>query len=271
MTTTTIHPTAVIAEGAKIHPSVEIAPYAVIGPNVEIKAGTKIGSHVVLDGYTTIGEDCNLFAGVTVGLAPQDLSYKNEPTGVVIGDRVTLREYVTIHRGTGDRFTRMGNDCFIMTGSHVAHDCQVGNNIIMANSTILGGHVKVGDGAVFAGVVTVHQHCRIGRMCMVGGMSGTRVDLPPFCTFDARPAIVVGFNVVGMRRNKIGQEVRTAIKQAYKYIYSSGLNTSQALEKIDAELPPFEEIKEIVQFIKDSKRGFAKAAFGQGEEASEQA
>lgn len=266
---TTIHPTAIIADGAKIHDSVEIAPYAVIGPNVEIKAGTKIGAHAVVDGFTTIGENCRIFAGASIGLEPQDISYKNEPTGVVIGDRVTVREYATIHRGTADRFTKVGDDCFLMAYSHIAHDCKVGNGVIMANNATLAGHVQVGDRAVFGGTVMIHQNARVGRMCMIGGITGTRVDLPPFTVCDDRPAVVVGLNLVGMRRGKIGQEVRSVIKQAYKLIYGSGLNNTQALQQIEAELPQFDEIKEIVELYRSSKRGVAKGSWGSGSEEGE--
>lgn len=266
---TSVHPTAIIADGAKIHESVEIAPYAVIGPHVEIKAGTKIGAHVVIDGRTTIGENCHIYAGCAVGLEPQDLSYKNEPTGVVIGNRTTLREYVTVHRGTGDRTTRIGDDCFLMNYAHVAHDCQIGNGVIMANGATLAGHCQVGDRAVFAGLTVMHQHVRIGRMCMISGITGSRKDLPPFSVCDARPAEVVGLNLVGMRRAKIGTETRAAIKQAYKLIYGSGFNITQALEQIESEVPQFDEVKEIVEFFRSSKRGVVRGNWGGAEACNE--
>lgn len=269
MSPTAIHQTAVIHEGAKIDPSVIIEPYAVIGPNVEIKAGTRVGSHAVIDGHTVIGADCKIFPGVTIGLAPQDLSYKDEPTGVIIGDRVTLREYVTVHRATGDRTTVIGDECFLMAYSHVAHDCKLGKGVIMANNSTLAGHVQVGDGAVFAGMVVIHQHVRIGRLSMISGMSGTRVDLAPFGMYDGRPVYFKGLNVIGMRRGKIGQDVRTAIKSAYKLIYDPGLNASQALQKIETELPQFDEVKEIVDFVRGSKRGIAKSAFKSDEDLTE--
>lgn len=263
MKVTIQHPTAVIADGAQIHESVEIAPYAVIGPNVRIGAGTKIGSHAIIDGYTTIGENCHIFAGATIGLEPQDLGYKNEPTGVIIGDRTTIREYVTIHRGTGDRFTRIGSDCFFMCYSHIAHDCQVGDGVILANCATFAGHCQVGDYAVMAGQVIFHQHVRIGRLAMVSGMSGSRVDIPPFAMCDGRPTAVRAVNLVGMRRRKFSPETRTAIKEAFKLIYRSGLNNAQALEKIASDLPPLPELKELVEFFKSSKRGIAKG-YGSG-------
>jgi len=257
----TIHSSAIVSDGAQVGSGVEIAPYAVIGPNVKIGAGTKIGAHAIIDGHTTIGENCHIFAGASIGLEPQDLSYKNEPTGVIMGDRVTVREYVTIHRATGDRFTRVGNDCFLMNYSHIAHDCQVGDGVIFANSTTLGGHVVVGDRVVIGGSVVVHQFVRIGRLAMISGATGTRMDVPPFSMCDRRPVHFTGLNLVGLRRAKIGPEVRNAIKQAYKLLYRSSLNNTQALAKIEEECPLTDEIKEILDFYRSSKRGVVKGVF----------
>lgn len=259
----TTHRTAIIGDGAQIAENVEIGPYAVIGSNVRIGSGTKIGPHAVIDGVTTIGEDCKIFAGASIGLDPQDLGYKNEPTGVIIGNRVTVREYATIHRGTPpketsgteDGFTKVGDDCFIMNYAHVAHDCQLGKGVIMANGATLAGHVTVGDHAVLAGICVVHQWVRLGRLLMISGMSGTRVDLPPFVMCGGRQLRYRGINVVGMRRQKFSAEVRAAIKQAYKIIYRSELNISQALTEIEKEVAPVPEIKELVEFYRTSKRG----------------
>lgn len=256
-----IHPTAIIGDGAKIDDTVDIAPYAVIGPNVIIKAGTKIGAHAIIDGHTTIGENCNIFPGASIGLQPQDLSYKDEPTGVIMGDRVTVREYATIHRGTADRFTRVGDDCFLMNYSHIAHDCQIGNGAIFANGATLAGHVVVGERVVIAGSVVVHQFVRIGRYAMISGATGTRMDIPPFTMCDKRPLAVTGLNLVGLRRGKVGPEIRNTIKQAYKLIYRSGLNTTQALAKIEEEIVQSPEIKEIVEFFRTTKRGVIRGAF----------
>jgi UDP-N-acetylglucosamine acyltransferase len=159
--TMTIHRTAIISDGAQIHESAEIGPYAVIGPNVNIGRGTKVGPHVVIDGHTTIGEDCNIFAGASIGLDPQDLAYKGDPTGVIIGARVTIREYATIHRATGEGFTTIGDDCFLMNYAHVAHNCKLGRGVIMANGATLAGHVQVGDHAVFGGLIVIHQFVRV--------------------------------------------------------------------------------------------------------------
>lgn len=253
-----IHPTAIINSGAIIHETAHVAPYAVIGAHVEIGAGTRIGSHAIIDGRTKIGENCRIFPGVSIGLEPQDLSYKDEPTGVIIGDRVTIREYATIHRGTGDRFTTIGDDCFFMNYSHIAHDCRVGNGVILANNATFAGHCQIGDNVVVAGQTVFHQHVRIGRMAMLSGSSGSRVDIPPFATCDGRPLHVRSVNLVGMRRQKFSPELRAAIKQAYVYIYRSGLNNSQALEKIEEQYGQLPELMEIVAFFKSSKRGIAR-------------
>lgn len=266
-----IHKTAIIGDGAKIADDVQVGPYAIIGDNVNIGKGTVIGPHAVIDGYTTIGEDCKIFVGASIGLPPQDLSYKGGEHGVIIGDRVTIREYATIHRGSKELMTTVGDDCFLMNYAHIAHDCKVGKNVIMANNTTFAGHCEVGDYTVCGGMVVFHQFCRVGRFNMISGISGTRVDLPPFATSDGRPLLVRGVNMVGMRRGKIGPQVRTAIKESYRLIYRSGLNNSQACDKIEAEIEQFDEIKELVAFVRASKRGIAKGSFeGNDEDGSEE-
>lgn len=254
-----IHPSAIISDGAQIHDSAEIGPGVVIGPNVKIGKGTKIGPHAIIDGYTEIGEDCNIFAGASIGLEPQDLSYKNEPTGVKIGNRCTIREYVTIHRATKEGFTTLGDDSFLMNYVHLAHNCKVGKHVIMANAASLAGYVEVGDYTVMSGFVIMHQFIRIGRFCMLSGMTGSRVDLPPFTTLDGRPAMVRGTNALGMKRGKISPEVRSAIKETYRIIYRSGLNVANALARVEEEVEPHAEIQEIIEFYRTTKRGVAGA------------
>jgi UDP-N-acetylglucosamine acyltransferase len=250
-----IHSTAIIADGAEIHETAEIGPYVIVGANVKIGKGTKVGPHTVIDGHTTIGEDCNIFAGASIGLAPQDLGYKGEPTKVQIGNRVTIREYVTIHRATKDGVTTIGDDCFFMNYTHVAHDCKVGNGVIMANGSMLGGHVQVGDQAILAGVCVIHQHCRVGRMLLMSGLSATRQDLPPFAMVDGRPSTVRGVNAIGLKRKQIPPANRKAIKEAYRIIYRTDANITEALEQIEKEIEPFPEIVEIAEFYRSSKRG----------------
>jgi len=250
----TIHSTAVIASGAIIAEGAEIGPYAVIGENVSIGKGTKIGPHVVIDGITSIGENCQIFSGASIGQAPQSISYRGEPSGVKIGNGVTIREYVTVHRGSAGGCTTIGDNCYLMNYAHVAHDCNIGRGVIMANSATLAGHITVGDGTVMAGVCVFHQFVRIGRMCMVSGMTGSRMDLPPFVILDGLPPAIRGLNLIGMKRNGFPLAVRTAIKRAYKTLYNSGLNFSQAIQQIKQEemLP---EVAEIVDFFDSSKRG----------------
>lgn len=266
----TIHATAIISDGAKINDTAEIGPYVVIGPNVTIGKGTVVGPHAVIDGVTTIGDDCKIFAGASIGLPPQDLSYKDAPTGVIIGNGVTIREYVTIHRGSKDPMTVVGDNCFIMNYCHIAHDCKVGKNVIMANSTTLGGHVEIGDNSVFGGLVVIHQFCRIGRFVMTSGNAGARMDLPPFSVCDGRPLQVRGINIIGMRRGKLPLPVRSAIKETYRLLYRAGLNLSQACEKVEQEIEQFDEVKEIVNFIRTTKRGITRGSLGQLEGADEQ-
>ncbi|SRR5579875_488955 len=250
-----IHKTAIIHDGARIDDSAEIGPFAVIGPDVRIGAGTRVGPHVVIDGMTTIGSDCRIFAGAAIGLEPQDLSYKGEPTGVIIGDRTVIREYVTIHRATREGFTEVGSDCFLMNYVHIAHNCKVGAGAILANSTMMAGYVTMDDNVVTSGMCIFHQHVRVGRLCMVSGLTGTRKDLPPFSMCDGRPATVRGVNAIGLKRRGLGPKVRAAIKEAYRLLYRSGMNLSQALPVVEEQIEPFAEIKEITDFIKSSKRG----------------
>jgi UDP-N-acetylglucosamine acyltransferase len=251
-----IHKTAIIEDGAVIDPTADIGPYVVIGPNVKIGAGTRIGAHSVVDGHTTIGKDCKIYASASIGLDPQDLGYKGQPTGVSMGDRVTVREFVTVHRASKeDGVTVVGDDCFLMAYSHVAHDDVLGKGVIMANGATLAGHVTVGDHTVMAGVLIVHQFVRIGRLNMISGMTGTRLDLPPFAMCDGRPTRVRGINIIGMRRQKMPAENRSAIKKAFRMIYRSDENITQALERIEKEIHPYPEIIELVDFYRTSKRG----------------
>ncbi len=250
-----IHRTAIIEDGASIDETADIGPYVVIGPNVTIGAGTKIGAHSVIDGHTTIGRDCKIYASASIGLDPQDMSYTGQPTGVEVGDRVTVREFVTIHRASKEGVTKVGDDCFLMAYSHVAHDDVLGKGVIMANGATLAGHVTVGDHTVMAGVLIVHQFVRIGRLNMISGMTGTRLDLPPFAMCDGRPTRVRGINIIGMRRQKMPGEVRSAIKKAFRMIYRSDENITQALERIEKEIHPHPEIIELVDFFRTSKRG----------------
>ncbi|MBI4534122.1 MAG: acyl-ACP--UDP-N-acetylglucosamine O-acyltransferase [Candidatus Melainabacteria bacterium] len=266
---TAIHTTAIVSQGAEIDDTAEIGPYVVIGPNVRVGPGTKVGAHAVIDGYTTIGQDCRIFAGASIGLEPQDLRYRKEPTGVIIGDRVTIREYVTIHRATSEGYTEIGDECFLMNYVHIAHNCRLGRGVILANSTMMAGHVSLGDYTVMSGMCIFHQFVRVGRLVMVSGLTGTRLDLPPFTMCDGRPALMRGINVVGLRRQGITQTVRSAVKEAYRLLYRSNLNKGDAVARIECEIEPYPEIKEILDFVRSSKRGVVAASYTKEEVPAE--
>lgn len=256
---TNIHPTAVVAPGAELADGVEIGPCSVVGPHVKIGAGTRIMPHVFLDGWTRLGEGCTVFPFASIGSQTQDLKYKGEITRVEIGDRTTLREYVTVNSGTTpEEITRVGSDCHVMAYSHVAHGSRVGNSVIMANGVSLSGHIVVEDQANIGGMTGVHQFVRIGRLCMVGGMSRVTKDCPPFMLVEGAPAEVKGVNSVGMKRRGIPAEAQQLIKDAHRILYREGLSTRQAVERIQAELEACPELEALLKFIAESERGILK-------------
>lgn len=257
---TLIHSSAVVDSKAQLGNDVEIGPFCVVGPDVTIKSGARLMSHVVLDGNTTIGERCNIFPFASIGTQTQDLKFKGGKTFVEVGAGTTLREYVTVNSGTEDgEYTRVGENCHIMAYSHVAHACQVGNSVIISNSTHLAGHVVIEDSVVIAGLCGVHQFVRIGTMCMVGGMSRISQDCPPYMMVVGNPdPEIKGLNSIGLKRRGVTPEARKVLKQALKFIVSDGLSTTQALEKIDAELESNPELEHLVEFIRASERGICK-------------
>lgn len=219
---TTIHPTAIVAPGAQIAAGVEIGPFCTIGPDAVIEPGARLISHVVVDGHTTIGEGAVLFPFVTIGMAPQDLKYKGEPTETVIGARTQIREHCTIHRGTvtGTGITRVGADCLLMAVTHVAHDCALGNNVVVANNVVMGGHVTIGDYAVIGGASAIHQFVRIGRGAMVGGVSGVEADVVPFATVLGNRAALAGLNVVGLKRRGADRAGLHRLRAAFRLLFA---------------------------------------------------
>ncbi len=255
-----IHDTAIIGEDVKLGAGVEIGPYSVIDGEVEIGKNTKIASHVQITGWTKIGENNKIFNGVSLGLAPQHHDYDGEKTYLFIGDNNLIREYVTVHRGTvdGGGETRIGNDNLLMAYSHVAHDCSLANNIIMANAANLSGHVTVENEAYISGLVGVHQFVRIGRLAMIGAHSKATKDIPPFLEVKGHPAEVKGINVVGLRRHGIYDDLREEIQKAYDILYNSSLNIGQAIEKMDQELKTGDEIEHFIRFLKSSSRGICR-------------
>jgi UDP-N-acetylglucosamine acyltransferase len=258
--TTTIHPTALVDPAAELGPGVRVAPYAVIGPGARVSEATEILSHTVLEGEVEIGAQCRIGPHAVIGGPPQDLKYHGEPTRVVIGDRVQLREFTTIHRASvgGEGVTRLGSDCYLMACCHVGHDCQLGDEVILASQASLGGHVHVGRQAIISGLSGVHQFVHIGELAFVSGCSGVGQDVPPYVIVQGVPAKPVGLNVVGLRRHGFPSETVAIIKQAYRLLYRSNLNTTQALERMAAELPSIPEVEHFIAFVLRSQRGVIK-------------
>ena len=254
-----IHSTAVIHANARIGDNVEIGPYAVIGDHTVIGSGSKIGAHAFVE-YADIGENCSLFNHASVGAAPQDLKYKNELTKLILGPRCTVREFVTLNRGTtAHEKTVIGSDCLFMAYTHVAHDCIIGNNVIMANVATLGGHVEIGDNAFLGGMSAVHQFCRIGKLAMIGGGSMVSQDILPFVQTHGDRARLVGLNLVGLKRREYKTETIEEIKSAYRILFLSGLPMEEALDQVEAANPG-EEVRQMVAFIHSSKRGIVRPA-----------
>lgn len=254
-----IHPTAIVAPSARVAPGVKIGPYSVIGPDVEIESGTKIHSHVVINGPTRIGRNNEIFQFASVGEACQDLKYAGEPTRLEIGDNNVIREGCTIHRGTvqDECVTRIGSNNLLMAYVHVAHDCVVGNNIIMANNATLAGHVKVGDGVILGGFSTVHQFCVIGDYSMSAAHTAIFKDVPAFVMVSGNPAEAHGMNFEGMRRRGYSPELIRELRQCYKIIYRQGLRTSEAIDRLES-MDQKPELQLLIDSLKASTRGITR-------------
>jgi UDP-N-acetylglucosamine acyltransferase len=255
-----IHETAIVHPGAQIDENVDIGPYAIIGEKVTIGSGTTVGPHAVIEGCTEIGRDNRIFQFASVGAAPQDLKYRGEETRLRIGDRNTVREFVTLHRGTesGGGETLIGNDSLFMAYSHVAHDSRVGNRVILANGATLAGHVQVDDFAILGGLCAAHQFTRIGCHAMVSGGTMVAQDIPPYSIAQGDRARTIGINLIGLKRRGFSETAIRNIKQAYKLMFRSGLRVDEALEKIERELEHLPELKTFVAFIRSSQRGIAR-------------
>jgi UDP-N-acetylglucosamine acyltransferase len=255
-----IHPTAVVDPGARLDAGVEVGPFAVIGPDVEIGAGTWIGPHAVLRGPTRIGRDNRIFQFASVGEDPQDKKYGGEPTRLEIGDRNRIREYVTIHRGTvqDQGLTTIGDDNLFMVAAHVAHDCRIGNQVIMANAASLGGHVVVADWAILGGFTIVHQFSRIGAHSFCAMGSVLTKDVPPYVTVGGHPAEPHGINSEGLRRRGLAAETISAIKRAYRSVYLAGLRLDEALDRLQPLAAEVPEVASFASFLRDSRRGVVR-------------
>ncbi|HET8647883.1 MAG TPA: acyl-ACP--UDP-N-acetylglucosamine O-acyltransferase, partial [Vicinamibacteria bacterium] len=251
-----IDPGARVAQGAVLGPGVRVGPFAVIGPRVRIGAGTVVQSHAVVDGDTVLGADNNVFPYASIGLPPQDLKYRGEPTRLEVGDRNTFREFVTVHRGTagGGGLTRIGSDNLFMAYTHVAHDCHVGSHTIFANGATLAGHVEVMDYAQIGAFSGVHQFCRVGVHAFLGGYTVATKDVLPYSKTVGNRACIYGVNTIGLQRRGLPEATLSAIRQAYRVLLQSRLNTTEALARLEAE-PMTDEVRGLVEFIRSARRG----------------
>lgn len=254
-----IHPTAVIHPKAEIGAECEIGPYCVIGEHVVLGAQCRLHSHVVIDGHTVLGKRNEVFPFASIGLKTQDLKWKGGVTRTEIGDDNTFREYVTIHSATSDgEVTSVGSNNHILAYCHMAHNVVLGSHVIMSNVATLAGHVTVEDHAVIGGLAAIHQFCRIGKMSIIGGCSKVVQDVPPFMLADGNPAETRTVNKVGLERNKVSEESQSALRQAFKILFREGLTITNALARIEAELPKLPEMVHLIQFVRTSSRGISK-------------
>ena len=255
-----IHESAIVSSKAEIGADCYIGAYSTVGDEVVLGDGVQLVSHVVIDGKTTIGEETKIFPFATVGLVPQDLKYEGEPTETRVGKRNKIRECVTIHRGTegGGGLTEIGDDNLIMATAHIAHDCFVGNEVIMANGVALAGHAKVGDKAYIGGYTGLHQFCSVGREAFIGGHSMVSKDVMPYSMNQGNHAKCFGLNSVGLKRRGYSKDTLKKLRRAFNLLLSSKLNTTQALEKIKEEISDCNEVDILVEFIENSKRGVVK-------------
>jgi UDP-N-acetylglucosamine acyltransferase len=255
-----IHPTAVVDRRAELDSSVDVGPFAVIGPKVKIGPRTRVGPHAVIEGDTLLGADNVVFQFAAVGAIPQDLKYAGEATRLVIGDGNQIREFATVHIGTagGGGVTRIGNKCLLMANSHVAHDVQLGDGCILANSTALAGHVVVEDRVIFGGLSAVHQFTRVGRLAFISGGAMVTQDVPPYLTVQGDRAEVVGINTVGLTRAHFDEHALARVKEAYKIVYRSKMGLREAIAHVKAEHGGHAEIDHFVAFLEGTQRGIAR-------------
>jgi UDP-N-acetylglucosamine acyltransferase len=256
-----IHPTSIVHSSAEIAKSAEIGPYSVIGEGVTIGEGTKVASHVVISGNTVIGRNCRIFQFACIGEVPQDLKYSGEQTWVIIGDGNVIREYVTLHRASvhGDGKTQLGDENFLMAYCHVAHNCKIGNHVIMANGATLGGHIEVEDHAILGGLSAAHQFVRIGTHCIISGLTGIPKDIPPYTMAAGERARLYGLNTTGLKRHRFPETTLRSLKKAYRLLFRSELPLGQAVQRVlNDEIASVPEVGHLIDFIRKSKRGICK-------------
>lgn len=258
---TEVHPTAIIHESVELGEDVSIGPYCVLGRGVKIGRGTKLMTHVCIDSTAEIGEGCTIFPYVSIAFAPQDVKYKGEETSVRIGNNNVIREYVSIHRASvgGDGVTKIGDNNFLMNYVHVAHDCHLHNNIVVANSVAFAGHVVVEDYAFIGGFTGVHQYARIGAYAMVAAITRLSMDVPPYVMVKGtEKARLFGLNVVGLKRRGFSEDTINELKTAYRLLFRDKLSLKEAIRKVQEELPYTDEIRRLIEFIQQNKRGICR-------------
>ncbi|MBF0193841.1 MAG: acyl-ACP--UDP-N-acetylglucosamine O-acyltransferase [Magnetococcales bacterium] len=255
-----IHPSAVVSPKAQVGQNVKIGAYAVIGPDVQLMDEVHVGPHAVIDGHSTIGKKSRVFSFASIGLEPQDIGYKGEPTRVEIGERCNIREFVSIHRGThkAGGLTRVGDDCMIMAYSHVAHDCRVFDKVIMANGATLAGHVEIQEQAIIGGLTAIHQFARVGKNTFIGGASAISMDVVPYASAAGNRAKITGVNVVGLRRNGYSEEVIKAIRQVHRIIFRSNLRLEQAVAEIESQFSSVPEVQCVLEFLQSGQRSICR-------------
>jgi UDP-N-acetylglucosamine acyltransferase len=255
-----IHPTSIIHPGARIDEDVEIGPYCTIGENVQIEKGTKIKSHVSIDGWTEIGAGCTFYPFSSIGEPPQDLKFQGEVSSLKIGNDNVFREFVTLNRGTknGGGETVIGDHNFFMAYCHVAHDCRIGNHVILANAATLAGHISIEDHAIIGGITALHQFVRIGRYAIIGGASAVPKDVPPFCNATGNRAVLHGLNTIGLKRHNFPEGTIQALKKAYRVLFRSSLLLEDAVAQVEEEFPDLPEVRELIDFLRSSERGFCR-------------
>lgn len=253
---TAVHPTALVDAGAELAEGVSVGPFTVIGPGVRIGAGTRIDSSVLIERDTEVGAGCRISHGAVLGTDPQDLKYAGEPTRLIVGDRTTIREYATLNRGTSAQgYTRVGSDCMLMSYVHVAHDCLIGDRVVLSNAVNMAGHVTIGDWAIVGGMTPIHQFVRIGAHAFIGGQSRISKDIPPFVKAAGIPVELYGLNSVGLQRRGFDEEVRRELKRAYRLVFGSNLNTTQAVLRAREELRALPEVEAFLAFFEATARG----------------
>ncbi len=255
-----IHPTAIVDPRAELDEGVSVGPYTIIREHVRIGSGTRIGPHVVIDPFVTIGPDCQIFQFAAIGAQPQSLKFEGVETHVVIGRGCIIREFVTIHRGTGfgGGLTEIGEECFLMNYTHIAHDCHIGKRVVMANNATLAGHITLGDYATVGGLAAIHQFVRVGEYAFIGGKAAVVKDVPPFVISSGDRAKLHGLNSVGLKRHGFSPETLYLLKKTYRIIFRIGLTVREALGRVKAEVEQIPEVVKIIEFIESSERGITR-------------